>query len=214
MEIVEQKRFYHIARSGSLTIESKLFIGKEKNNFNSYFDKFGCNYHSPITGDFINSSVIGHNMLDYIKTGNKNPELEKVFTYDKDGTIKHLTETIDHYLRFIRENIFEEVRNDYFPNYLSRYRCLWIIPDDNDAVKYWWERLGSKGNIYELSVSGKMHQASQQYLNLTTNSLDYIRKEAFKYWTGVSGRDKIEDECLFEGFVEVIALKTIKEFST
>ncbi|SHG48874.1 hypothetical protein SAMN05444362_1402 [Dysgonomonas macrotermitis] len=30
MEIVEQKRFYHIARSGTLTIESKLFIGKEK----------------------------------------------------------------------------------------------------------------------------------------------------------------------------------------
>jgi hypothetical protein len=34
--------------------------------------------------------------------------------------------------------------------------------------------------------------------------MDFIRQEAFKYWAGTSGLNTIEEECLFEGFAEVL----------
>ncbi|MBC3759861.1 DUF2441 domain-containing protein [Hyunsoonleella sp. SJ7] len=212
MEIVENKKYYHIHRGHLLEIGKTVFIGKEKNGFNGYFDKFGHNYKSPITGEMVNSYFLSDKMTEFTMTNLKNPYLEKHFSYDRDEAIRHLTNTLSHYIKFSREQLFEEVRQEFFPNYPSRIKCLWIIPDDQTAVDYWWNALGQKGKIFEINVSGKVHQASQQYLNLSTNSFDFIREQAFKYWTAKTGINKVEDECLFEGFVNVVAEKTILDF--
>jgi hypothetical protein len=212
LEIVGNKKYYHIHRSNLLEIDKTVFIGKEKNNFNGYFDKFGHDYKSAITGENINSYILADKMAEFTTSKIKNPYLEKHFSYDKDETIRHLADTLSHYLKFSREQLFEEVRLEFFSNYPSRNKCLWIIPNDKNAVNYWWNTLGQKGKIFEINVSGKVHQASQQYLDLSTNSFDFIREQAFKYWTATTGMNKIEDECLFEGFVNVVAEKTIADF--
>lgn len=212
MNIVENKKFYHIQTIDEWNIGETHFIGKEKNPFNGYFDKNGHNYFDKKSGQFFNTSIIADHMVHYINTSEKDPSLEPYFQYDKDETINHLRNTLGHYLRFSRESIFEEVRANFFPNMPSRLRCLWVIPDDKDAVKYWWNTLGKQGRILELSISGKIHQASQQYLSLSTNSFDLLRQDAFKYWTSATGRNKMEDECLFEGFAKVESIRSIAEF--
>lgn len=201
MEIVENQIFYHISKD-EINIGTKLFIGKEKNKFNSFFDKTSLNYRDNISRKEINSSYLIEEIRSYSKTNSKNPSLEKIYSYDFGYTMEYLCSTIGEYLLYVRESLFEEVRRDFFPNYPSRYRCIWVIPDNNEAIKYWWNTLGEQGNIYKVLVSGKIHKANQQYLNLSSESFDFIRGEAFKYWSGITGLNTIEDECLFEGFIE------------
>lgn len=215
MEIVENKTYYHISRSNYFNIGDELFIGKRINDFNSYFDSWGANYQSQIiANEFINPIIISNAMIDYLQTGDKDAEFAKVFSYDAIDAITSLKRTIEHYQKFTREHIFEEIRKDFFPNYPSRQRCLWVIPDNHKAVIRWWDILGCKGTICELSVSGKIHQANQRYLNLTANSLDFIRQQAFKYWSNAKIEDnQDDDECLFEGFIKVVSVKDISEFN-
>jgi hypothetical protein len=212
MAIVEDKKYYHIQRNGFLEVGKTAFIGKTKNAFYGYFDKNGHNYCDPQSGKSINTYEIAENMVRFLNSNIKDSELEKFFSFDKDETIKHLTNTLGHYLRFTREHLFEEIRKDFFPDLPSRFRCLWIIPYNDDAVKYWWNTLGEKGRIFEISVSGKIHQTSQQYLNLSTNSFDFIKEQAFKYWTAKGVKNTKEDECLFEGFVKIESEKVITDF--
>ena len=212
MEIAADKKYYHIQKKGSWEVGETYFIGKEKNTFYTYFDKKGNNYYDPKSGRSINTFDIAKSMVDFLKTKRKSPNLTKFHSFDKDQAIKHLFDTLGHYLRFVREHLFEEVRKEFFPDLPSRLRCLWIIPHDKNAVNYWWKNLGRKGKIFEISVSGKVHQASQQYLNITTQSFDYIREQAFKYWAAKSVENQNEYECLFEGFVKVEKEKQITDF--
>src|SRR5690606_13648806 len=100
---------------------------------------------------------------------------------------------------------FEEVRSDYFPSLPSRIRCLWVIePDeDNKSLKYWYNQLGRKGRIYQINLTGKIHKVNQEYLTINTNSMNYLRQQAFKYWSGASGTHQHECEILFEGLAIV-----------
>ncbi|MEN6316866.1 MAG: DUF2441 domain-containing protein [Clostridiaceae bacterium] len=150
-------------------------------------------------------------MLNYNKTGIKNPVISEFYHFNTNKTLAEVAETLNYYLRFTREVIFEEVRKDFFPDRPSRYRGLWVIPDDTDCLRYWWNTLGKNGAILKLKITGKLHRANQQYLMINTNRLDFIRQEAFKYWAGTTGINRVEEECLFEGFIEVIDIINPKD---
>lgn len=109
-------------------------------------------------------------------------------------------------LLLIRELIFEEVRNAMFPQLPSRQRCIWLIPDNPAAVKYWWSTMAGPKKIFQLSVSGKYHVANQSFLKIDSGpyNLNAWKERAFRYWAGIKGADAIEDEVLFEGFVNTL----------
>lgn len=123
----------------------------------------------------------------------------------------HLTESdfdtirngLFHYMRFTRETIFEEIRQTFFPGYPSRQRCIWVVPDCKESLDYWRKELGN-GKLFKLELTGKIHRANQEFLNLNNKPLNDMRQRAFKYWSGTSGQNKAEEECLFEGFVNVL----------
>lgn len=120
------------------------------------------------------------------------------------GDIQSMTEAIQYYQRYTREQIFEEVRREFFPNLPSRLRCLWVIKDDIDILKYWWELFGKSGLIMKVSLTGKIHTGSEEYLRISGKNFDFLRQQAFKYWAGTAGLNEIEQEAIFEGFVRVI----------
>jgi hypothetical protein len=114
---------------------------------------------------------------------------------------------IGHYYRLTREIIFEEVRKEYFPTFPSRTRCLWVMPENCESIKYWMEQLNIPGNetkLLKLSLTGKIFKANQIHLNLGNHSLDTWRQKAFKYWAGASGENLFENEILFEGFATIL----------
>jgi len=137
----------------------------------------------------------------------KNPFVE---FYDSNGfvireeTVENYRGVLDEYLKLTREWIFEEVRKEFFPNLPSRHRCIWVIPDNKDAIQYWWKTMGEKGQILKLELTGKIYRTNQQYLKRITAPLDQIRMNAFRYWAGASGDNPAEDEYLFEGFAKVL----------
>lgn len=119
--------------------------------------------------------------------------------------IESIKNTLNHTTKVIRELIFEEVRKEFFPSHPSRQRCLWVINAENDnSLNYWINTLGTADKILRVKLTGKIHVANQEFLNLTTENLNKIRQNSFHYWTGTSGVRLEEEEILFEGFAEVI----------
>ncbi|OEF98272.1 DUF2441 domain-containing protein [Desulfuribacillus alkaliarsenatis] len=214
MECIKNEIYYHIQNSNSFnsltnwSIGQTYFVGKNRNPFFGFFDSYGKGITDPNTSQIFSINYAASAMENYINTGKKDPAFANFYHFDSNRAVSELADTLNHYIRYVREILFEEVRKDFFPGYPSRQRGIWVIPNDCDitqAVNYWWSQLGA-GNkkVFKVELTGKIHRSNQQYLTLRTDKLDVFRQEAFKYWVGVSGNTSIEDECLFEGFVTVL----------
>ncbi len=105
---------------------------------------------------------------------------------------------------FIREEIFEEVRGNYFPHLPSRKTCIWVCT--RDAVDFWWKTL-NPGNqkLLKLNLTGSLYIADQRHLLADTYRHNDIRARAFEYWTGSDGIKAQDQEVLFEGIIDVVA---------
>lgn len=136
---------------------------------------------------------------------------------ENDGNVNNLAL---HYMKAVRELIFEEVRTEFFPGHPSRNRCIWVIPDNEHisvALRYWIRQVANTNpdaKIAKLNLTGKLHRANQMYLGERgwVYPFDAIRQNAFKYWTGVNGVNSHEDECLFEGFINIEEIYDPSEF--
>jgi len=147
----------------------------------------------------------------------KNPYIKVFdeFSANNQQTQEALTGAVEHYQNIIREIAFEEVRKEFFPNLPSRQRCLWVIPNEEESIDYWWQQLQSEAEqrLLKLKLTGKIHEVSQSYIKLNYGSLDYHRYQAFKYWNGNKVKNAINDkEVLFEGFAEVIEVVDLQSF--
>lgn len=124
--------------------------------------------------------------------------------YFNPDNLDSVNTTLTHSLTINREFIFEEVRKEFFPSHPSRQKCLWVInSEDPNAFEYWKNTLGTSDKVLRVQLTGKIHKANPQYLNLTADNLNKVRQNAFHYWTGTRG-DRPEEEILFEGFVNVL----------
>jgi hypothetical protein len=203
---VEKANFYHILQKGrrEWRIGEIHFFGRDKNFFVGMYDKRVFSIKDEKKRRGYNINYVANSMVNYQKTKEKPNDLASFYHFDPNKTVEELTDTLNEYLILIREWIFEEVRKEFFPSLPSRHKCLWVIPYNKEALKYWLDVLGKEGKILKLELTGRLLRTNPQYLRLTTNSLDYIRTEAFKYWAGTSVGNPNEEDCLFEGFAKVI----------
>lgn len=110
-----------------------------------------------------------------------------------------------------RELVFEEVRRELYPDYPSRYTCLWLLPHNYEAIEDWWRMFGNKGQILKLNVTGKIHETSEAHLKLGYFNLKEERERAIKYWDGKPEGKYKYDEFLFEGSITVEEVYTIEQ---
>jgi hypothetical protein len=85
---------------------------------------------------------------------------------------------------------------------------------DKDDIPYWIKTLGANKNslVFEVMLTGKIHEANHWDIRLTTNSFNGIRKQAFNYWmTDKVTKSEIGNECIFEGFVFVKRIIPLEE---
>lgn len=208
---IENKIYYHIQnepwKCENLQIGQTIFAGRKKNPFVEYYDSKNFIIQDPQTKQSYCYNQIAESMVKYLNTQEKDAYLAKFYHFKPEETVKELTKVLNEYILLVREWIFEEVRMEFFPNLPSRQRCLWVIPEDNNSIQYWWNTMKKSETscrILKLELTGKIYRTNQQYLQGTTNSLDILRMNAFKYWAGASGNSSAEDEYLFEGFVKVL----------
>ena len=203
MKIVKKKEFYHIQKNNSLykwNISQKLFLGDNPNNYAQNFHKAG----------FLYKSKSGKTMqiLQYFKNFenllNDKPNSEIELKAVKESIIVLNSFVIDM-IKVHRENLFEEIRLNFFPNLPSRKRGIWLIPYNEDALTYWKKRMAI-GRIFKIRATGKVHNSSEKFLLIDRyTSFNHLRNMAFLYWAGVE-EESIMDEIIFEGFIEVLEL--------
>jgi hypothetical protein len=106
-----------------------------------------------------------------------------------------------------RELTFELVRRDSFSHLPSRMSCLFLIPDREDGVRFWWKKLKTQGpgrsRLFRVKAEGEYHRGNSSILMpLQTHAIDEWTAKAKRYWVG--DPDECEqDEVLFVGDVRV-----------
>ena len=213
MRIVKNEIFYHIQKVQTWNIGQTIFTDYKNNHYFNYFNLYGHNYENEATGKAFASNFIADKMLEYLKSGNKDKSLEPHFSYDSYETIELLNDIIRNYTRYLREFLFEEVRQEYFPNYPSRIRGIFVIPN-KDSINYWKKTIGAtNGVVFEIELTGKIYEANHSLIKLTTNSFNWIRQQAFRYWIGENVDDDIiKNECVFEGIVKITRIVSEDEY--
>lgn len=216
MPVVKDELFYHIQRGRRCWgIGERYFFGEGPNDWTVGFNTRWFGYFAPeekmrYPVNFILEYVLGRRD----GKGQVIPTLEG-FRSDPHRVLHLAYEALSHYLRLVRELIFEQVRSVHFPELPSRMRCIWLIPRDQQAIRVWWRLLpGENRRILEVAATGKYHRTSQKPLELGTVSLEELRQRAFRYWAGVSSLESpsSDDEIIFEGFVEVKAILDPAQF--
>jgi len=135
----------------------------------------------------------------------RNPELGSFYNYDPAQILRETFDALWESLNFIQELIFEEVRQQSFRDMPSKQGGLWSIPEDPDALQYWWNAIGAtdRGRLYRAQATGKTHVEAEQFLNSETSTTVEWRKMIQSYWKSV-GMGNPANEVLFVGRLAVV----------
>ncbi len=116
---------------------------------------------------------------------------------------------LKHFVAYVRELIWEDIRAKEFPHLPSRQRCIWLIPN-LEGVKYWISRIHLTGTDFEVlrvKGQGRIHIASESYLLGDSEPMEESLKKARQYWLGVVENEGTE-EVIFEGRLKVHEIVT------
>ncbi|QEE15417.1 DUF2441 domain-containing protein [Promethearchaeum syntrophicum] len=129
--------------------------------------------------------------------------------FNPEGILRMSYTMINHYLRVLRELIFETVREKSFPHLISRWGCIWLIPSKK-GIGFWIKKLGiadlSQCRIYKVKCTGEIHRGHEKHLQVESMSVPNFEENAIKYWTGGGKDSSYNDEVIFWGNVEFIEI--------
>jgi len=213
-----KKRYFHIQN-----LNGKNAIWSKGNNIT--IDNVNCNsYYNDLTnstGRQLDYNGIKIDLLAYAKK--KEEEINKIpFQYnpsEQDLLNSYLTksnvyselayemnENLIQYLKWIREEIFENHRKQKFPNFPSRKTCLWLCEEKD--IENWWKILypNNSKKIIEIDLKHgqKIHCGNGSLIISETLNIKDYAKLAQDYWEGIM-TENCEIETLFEGKFEVIS---------
>lgn len=209
-----KKRYFHIQNlNGTNTIWNKGdIINITDENCNSFYNDLVTSTGAQLNGNKID-------LFKYAKEQIKSTEAELLFNRDstvlldqyikKSSVYRQLTEQMEEnlqqYLKWIREEIFENYRQENFPRLPSRKSCLWL--SELQDLEKWWTKLYPKKQkkIIEVDLlnNSKTHTGNGSLIILETLNVTEYAKLAEEYWHGKMIED-CEVETLFEGQFKVI----------
>ncbi|WP_282156324.1 DUF2441 domain-containing protein [Cytobacillus gottheilii] len=129
-----------------------------------------------------------------------------------ENTVDSYHRVLLEYLKMNREIVLEEVRRESFPYLPSRYNCLWLLPNNFQAIEFWCKELEHPGKLLKLNVKGNIHSVNQKHLTTGLFNLKQLREMAINYWEGTKhGDNPAEEEILFTGEITVEAEYTFEE---
>lgn len=198
METVRNK-FFHIHQINHFDymwqVGAKLVIGNVKNEFSNFYD----NVHFLIQKDLKTMHCIQY--LEQVLEEQKNTS----FVFIPLNDFKVNLDAFKESRAFIRESIFENVRQLMFPELPSRLRCVWLC--EEKELELWRTKFpGKQLEIFEVEANGKIHFADAGWLFSDTISNSQNREFAIKYWNGEKALENEfkEKEILFEGEIKII----------
>lgn len=194
--------YYHINRLmpyspyGLLHVGDEMNVGGSSNPFFRFFETQRVAY--PVGMD--DGSVIqvpGMELLHAVKTG-------AIPDTTTDTLAAIADEVARHFMKYVRELIWEDIRKKEFPHLPSRQRCVWLIPNQ-DGVKFWlrWMGIEQDFQVLRVQVQGRLHKASESYLLTDSEPMKETIQKARQYWLGIVEEAETE-EIIFEGRMRVV----------
>jgi Protein of unknown function (DUF2441) len=203
---IESEKFYHIHKHSSPKwIEGATFMfGEEPNNSWRAFEVARRGITNPETNEVFTVDMVAFRALHvYRKQGKKDPHLG-FYHYNPVMTLAETLDSLFLSTRMVRELVLEEIRRQMYPDLPSRANCIWLIPEDERAVRFWLENMrGDHKKVFRVRATGEMHRAPQQVVMGDTISLMEWRKRALDYWNGVD-MESYDDEITCTGEIEVL----------
>ncbi|MFW6025711.1 MAG: DUF2441 domain-containing protein [Candidatus Woesearchaeota archaeon] len=206
MKKTKGELYINIHRSGEHSnkwkVGNTLSVGNSLNSFVGIYEN-------------ANISIFNYDALNFIdhviavleKRVAPSKEIIALNSYDVLDTLKHSRNVLNEYVLFMREYIFEEVRKSHYEKHPSRFKGIWVLRDNEESLNYWYKKLINNNqsyNIFRVRLSGTIHEASQDYLEVKTHNLNKWRSLAHEYWKGVKIENAEENEFIFEGKVKIL----------
>lgn len=220
------KRYFHIQRLNGIRKEwfEGEIINTNENNLNNFYadliESTGQFYnYNERELDLINYSNSVYKNLNRLETF-ENYEKENLLLYSKIEQYKMLTsdlhENLLQYLKWTREEIFENIRKSNFNNLPSRKTCIWLTEIEN--IPKWWKMFknSTSKKILEIEIepNSKLHYADGFLIKTETLKINQYEELAMSYWSGKI-ENNVENEILFEGTFKVIGeFKNIEEIKS
>ncbi len=209
---VNNKIYYHIQRKDPnqpfwkigdvLTVPT----GTKNNFIEGMFDKEYSRYAGD--GLYWDSDIICHYSAVQMGFEPKFSAMDNSY-FNPEGILRMSHTMINHYLRVLRELIFETIRVRNFHHLISRWGCIWLIPSKK-GIGFWLKNLGitdlSQCKIYKVKCTGEIHRGHEKHLEVESMSVPTIEDNAMKYWAGAGKHPSYKDEIIFCGKVEFIEI--------
>lgn len=190
---VERLTMYHISRQDHWKVGDILTAGVEDNEFWSICK----DYNRTFKVDGREMTVF--EMINNVETFEVSQQNIR-FLY---MVIKRISK---EYAFYVREQIFEAVRREYFPQLPSRQKCLWVC--EEDQISFWADSKTDKEprRLLTLELTGDLFCGDDYWLDADTfSSLTYTDR-AHHYWAGELSDDP-HKEFLFTGTAVVKAIE-------
>lgn len=113
-----------------------------------------------------------------------------------------------------KELAIEEVRKELYPEYPSRFHCMYLSENKELAINNVdnFFKQNPKGKIYQavaVKLNGKIFKAGDVYMSREGQSYNYYKQKAYKYWA--QQNPSFVKEILFEGKAEIVEILKTKE---
>ena len=211
---IENQKFFHIHKHNSPKWfeGARMGFGLEPNNAWRAFEAARRGITNPKSNEIYTVDMVALRALEfYRKQKPKDPRLS-FYHYDPVVTLAETLDSLFLATRMVRELIFEDVRRQLYTALPSRVSCIWLIPEDPRAVRFWLDNMrGDYKKVYRVNATGELHRATQQIVMGDTISMGEWRKRAVDYWNGAKS-ESYDDELLLSGDIEVLEEVPATEF--
>ena len=110
---------------------------------------------------------------------------------------------LKHYSTVQREMVLEQVRKELYPYIPSRKNCIWLC--DERQLEFWKEKLGNRGDLFKVSITGELFKTSDIFLPDKEMNIIESYEQAKKYWNpDFSNIDESKTEYLFQGKLKIL----------
>ena len=105
-----------------------------------------------------------------------------------------------NYASYIKEEIFEDVRQHFYPESPSRMNCVFLFPEFSIAREFYANTCGYRYYVYEVEVkTGQPFVAEMDLIRCDSMRYEDITSKAHKYWKQVQHPNSGTLEVLLNG---------------
>lgn len=167
---VQNKILYHISRKINWNKGDKLVIGENENPFWNFSKNYSPQY-------LVNGQPIPvFQMFEQFSNFD--------LTQDNINFLYQVLKDVSKETAFcIREQVFENIRKEFYPDLPSRQKCLWLT--DKEQLPYWKTMAeNTQRAVLTLEINGTIFCADDTWLTANTFSSQEYTERAHHYWSG------------------------------